>query len=105
MSSLISRVVRNITNTPRKVDLPAGVKLMRLQYTDSGTAGAVRIVRNAASANDAAHRLTHQGAHLVVPSAVRLPLISLAGVTALYVQTDNAIGAGSNTLIMDMETE
>ncbi len=105
MSSLISRTVRNITNTPRKVDLPAGVKLMRLQYSDSGTSGAVRIVRNAASANDAAHRLTHANGHLVVQPAARLPLISLSGVTALYVQTDNDIGAGNNTLILDMETE
>lgn len=105
MSSLISRTVRNITNTVRKIDLPTGVKTIRVQYSDSGTAGALRLVRGAASANDAAHRLTHPGAHLVVPSGARLPLISLAGVTALYVQTDSAIGAGSNALIIDLETE
>jgi hypothetical protein len=105
MSSLISRTVRNITNAPTKINLPTGAKTIRLQYSDSGTAGLLRIVRNAVSANDAAHRLTHPQAHLVIPSGARLPLISLAGVTAIYVQTDNAIGAGSNTLTLDMETE
>lgn len=105
MSSLISRTLRNVTNTPTKINLPTGVQTIRLQYSDSGTAGPLRLVRNAASANDAAHRLTHPQAHIVIPSGARLPLISLAGVTAIYVQTDNAIGAGSNTLILDMETE
>ena len=105
MSALISRTVRNITNAPTKINLPIGVKTIRMQYSDSGTAGPLRLVRNAASANDAAHRLTHPQAHVVIPSGARIPLISLAGVTAIYVQTDNAIGAGSNTLILDMETE
>lgn len=104
MSSLISRTVRNVTNTPQKISLPTGVKTVRLQYSDSGTAGALRLVRNAASANDATHRLLHANAHLVIPSGTRLPLISVIGVTALYVQTDSAIGTGNNTLIIDMET-
>lgn len=104
MSSLISRTVRNITNTAQKIDLPTGVKTIRVQYSDSGTAGALRLVRGAASANDAAHRLTLTGANLVIPSGARLPLISVIGVTALYVQTDSAVGAGNNTLILDMET-
>ena len=104
MSSLISRTLRNVTNTPTKINLPTGVQTIRLQYSDSGTAGPLRLVRNAASANDAAHGLTHPQVHIVIPSGARLPLISLAGVTALYVQTDSAIGAGNNTLILDMET-
>lgn len=104
MSSLISRTLRNVTNTPTKINLPTGAQTIRLQYSDSGTAGPLRLVRNAASTNDAAHRLTHPQAHVVIPSGARIPLISLAGVTAIYVQTDNAIGAGNNTLILDMET-
>lgn len=103
MSSVVSRTLRNVTNVPQQIVIPDGVSSISLQYVDSGVAGCLRVLTEFASQADAAHRLTQANAHLVVPSGARLPAMSVIGATSIYLRTDNAVGAGNNTLNILME--
>lgn len=105
MSAVATLVKRNITNAAQLVAVPDGATKARLTYTDSGTAGNLRLCCEYASALDAAHRLTLVGAHFVIKHGQQYPGLSLYGVTGFYVMTDNAIGGGSNTLSLFFEVD
>ena len=98
MSAVATQITRNITNAAQLIAVPDGATKVRFNYTDSGTAGNVRLCFEYASALDAAHRLTLVGAHIVVKSGQQYPGISLSEATGIYAMTDSAIGGGSNTL-------
>jgi len=105
MSSLVSRIVRNVTNSPQQVVAPPGTKRLRVRYVDSGVAGHLRVCLEAASLNDATHRLVLTGAHFAIASQQEVPDLSFSGAPEIYIRTDSAIGAGSNTLILLFESD
>ena len=103
MSAIITRVMRNISSVAQLVSLPVGTKRIVAQYRDSGVAGPVRMVFEAASALDGAHRLTRPECYMAYASGQQIPEMSFAQDPVLYVMTDSAIGAGSNTLTLSIE--
>ncbi len=100
MTGAVSRIVRNVTNTPLQVDVPAGATSVKVRYVDSGVAGPLRMCFESASAVDATHRLTMPGAHMVIASRQIIPDLSFSGAPKIYVRTDSAISAGSNLLTL-----
>ena len=105
MSAIATLIRRNITNVAQLITVPEGATKVRLNYTDSGTAGNLRFCCEYASAFDAAHRLSLLGAHVVIKSSQQYPGIALSGITGIYAMTDNALGGGSNTLSLFFEVE
>lgn len=103
MSAIITRVVRNISDSAIKVSLPAGFVKIIAQYRDSGTAGSVRMIFEAASQLDAEHRLSIDSSHLTFASQQPIPAMSFRTSPVIYVRADNAIGAGTNELILQIE--
>jgi len=105
MGGMASRIIRNITNTVQAVDVPEGAIQARIAYSDSGTAGPLRICFEAASLIDATHRLATTGYYLSIASGQIVPAMSFSGGPVIYIRTDSAIGGGTNTLSITFGVE
>lgn len=99
--SPILKSFKNLTNTVTKILLPSAPQALTLSWSDSGIAGNLRFVLEAASSGDADSRLNFDDAHSELLSGAAPVAIMFAPTNNpyyLYVKTSNAIGAGSNVL-------